>query len=81
MDSWLSDEACYLFRICQAFEAYIQHQHTQYRILSSVTKTVALVLHMLENLLDNDDVGDIFACGGSIVYKYTLLIYHALISR
>jgi hypothetical protein len=36
---------------------------------------------MLEFFFDNVDVGDIFACGGSIVYKYTLLIFHALADK
>ena len=60
---------------------YIQHQDTRYREALPITKAVAMVLHKLAKGLDNVEVGEIFACGSSTVYKYTLLICHALADK
>ena len=60
---------------------YIEHQHTRYREALPVIKAVAMVLlHKLAKDLVNVEVGKIFACEGS-VYKYTLLVCHALADR
>ena len=40
-----------------------------------------MVLHKLAKCLDNVEVGKIFACGSSIVYRYTLLMCHALADK
>ncbi len=40
-----------------------------------------MVLHKLAKGLDNVEVGKIFACGGSTVCKYILLVCHALADR
>ena len=40
-----------------------------------------MVLNKLAKGLNNVEVGEIFACGGSIMYKYILLVCHALADR
>jgi hypothetical protein len=40
-----------------------------------------VVVHKLAKGLDNVEVDEIFACGNSTVYKYTLLICHALADK
>ena len=51
---------------------YITHEHTRYIEPLHVTKAVVMVLHKLTKGLDNLEAGEIFACGGSSVYKYIL---------
>ena len=64
--------------LVEVLRPYIQHQHTRYIEALLVTKAIAMVLHKLAKCLDDVEVDKIYACGSSIVYKYTLLICDAL---
>jgi len=60
--------------LVELLRSYIQHQNTQYREALTVTKAVAMVLHKLAKDLDNVGVGEIFACGNFIVFKYSNIL-------
>ena len=70
-----------LLELVEVLRPYIQHQHTRYKEALPVTKAVAIVLRKLAKGFDNVEVDEIFACGSSIVYKYILLICHALADK
>ena len=67
--------------LVELWRPYIEHQHTRYPKTLHVTKVVAIVLNKFVKGLNNVEVGEIFAGGGSTVYKHTLLVCHALADR
>ena len=70
-----------LLELVELLRPYIEHQHTQYNEALHVSKAVAMVLHKLAKFFDNVEIGEIFECGDSTMYKYILLVCHALADR
>lgn len=81
MDTWLSDEVCYLRGVSRLSKAKCSTSTYTLHRSTSCNKVVAMVLHKLEKNLHNMEVGKIFACRGSTVYKYTLLKCHPLADK